>query len=413
LLSPGRFVTGRPFNHALGPVKWAFSTGATALAAPTVGGAGVIATSNDKVVYAMERGIDDDQLGVDSGEWPASFRPIELGGPVQHRSPVIPVTVGSSNPVVYLGAQDGKVYVVDATQGGSVGFPWGPTAIGPMVQAAPGGIFGPFGSSLDYLLVGTRNATTPNAFVALNPYTGAEVERFDNGGAGAGEIGIINGSAAVDYGPPALVYFTNYERTPVGSTITLRCFELKESPDPVWNLLWARALGNIDSSPVLRGGHVYVGSPLAGGTVYAIDALDGGNTALDRTFVHGNGQVKGFVFPDRASNDIYFATDDFVWGVTDTGAATMTNKFTGPISLPGGAKPSPVLFVPGSHYVYVGGSDGNLYEIDTLQASPVPKPVMLGNGLAVVGAPSLDRINNLVHVGTEAGIFYAVQIPLP
>jgi hypothetical protein len=91
----------------------------------------------------------------------------------------------------------------------------------------------------------------------------------------------------------------------------------------------------------------------------------------------------------------------------------MTNKFTGPISLPGGAKPSPVLFVPGSHYVYVGGSDGNLYEIDTLQASPVPKPVMLGNGLAVVGAPSLDRINNLVHVGTEAGIFYAVQIPLP
>ena len=206
--------------------------------------------------------------------------------------------------------------------------------------------------------------------------------------------------------------FRSYERVPIGSTITLRCFELNATP-PVFNLLWARALGNIDSSPVLRGGHVYVGGPLGGGTLYAIDALDGGNAALDHTFVHNNGQVRGFVFPDRASNDIYFATDNFVWGVTDTGAATMPNKFTGPISLPGGAKPSPVLFVPGSHYVYVGGSDGKLYELDTLQATPVPKPVTLGDGLAVVGAPSYDRVYNLVHVGTEAGIFYAVQVPLP
>jgi hypothetical protein len=61
----------------------------------------------------------------------------------------------------------------------------------------------------------------------------------------------------------------------------------------------------------------------------------------------------------------------------------------------------------------VGGSDGKLYEIDTTQASPVPKPVTLGNGLAVVGAPSFDRESSLVHVGTEAGIFYAVLVPLP
>jgi hypothetical protein len=72
-----------------------------------------------------------------------------------------------------------------------------------------------------------------------------------------------------------------------------------------------------------------------------------------------------------------------------------------------------VLFVPGSHYLYVGGSDGKLYEIDTALASPLPLPVTLGDGSAVVGAPSLDRENNLIHVGTEAGIFYAVQVPPP
>jgi hypothetical protein len=205
------------------------------------------------------------------------------------------------------------------------------------------------------------------------------------------------------------VYFISYENAS-GSTITLWGFELKESPDPVFNPLWGRALGNIDGSPVLRDGRVYVGSPLGGGTVYSLDALTGGD---DRSFVHGNGQVKGFVFPDRASNDIYFATDDFVWGVTDTGAVTMPNKFAGPISLGGGAKPSPVLFVPGSHYVLVGGSDGKLHQIDVLPAVPISTSVTLGNGLAVVGAPSLDRVYDLVHVGTEAGIFYAVQAPPP
>ncbi len=415
LVSPGRFVSGRPFDHTAGPVKWAFSTGATAMTPPTVGGAGVIATSNDKVLYAMERGLDRDLVGVDSGEWPASFEPTDVGGPVQGRSPVVPINVSGANPVVFAGSQDGNVYAIDATLGGVVPYLW-VAPVPPVVQAAPAGIFSAFGSALDYVLVGTRDAalSAPNAFVALDPDTGAEVDRYDNFGAGPGAIGIVNGMAAVDYGPPLppRVYFTSYERTGVGSTITLHCLEM-QSIAPVFSPLWGRALGNIDGSPVLRNGRVYVGSPNATGTVYSIDALDGSNTALDRTFNHMNGQVKGFVFPDRGSNDIYFATDDFVWGVTDTGAALMTNKFAGSISLPGGAKPSPVLFLPGDHYVYVGGSDGKLYELDVLPAVPVLKQVTLGNGLAAVGAPSLDRVYNLVHVGTEAGIFYAVQVPLP
>ncbi len=50
-----------------------------------------------------------------------------------------------------------------------------------------------------------------------------------------------------------------------------------------------------------------------------------------------------------------------------------------------------------------------------MAGAPVVKPVPLGDGLSVVGAPSLDRgfSPNLVHVGTEAGVFYAVSVPLP
>ena len=90
----------------------------------------------------------------------------------------------------------------------------------------------------------------------------------------------------------------------------------------------------------------------------------------------------------------------------------MPNKFPA-VSLGGAVTPSTLLFVPGDHYVYVGGSDGTLYEIDVLPAIPTLKPQPLGDGLATVGAPSLDWFYDLIHVGTEAGIFYAIQVPLP
>jgi hypothetical protein len=136
----------------------------------------------------------------------------------------------------------------------------------------------------------------------------------------------------------------------------------------------------------------------------------------DRTFVHGDGPVKGFVWPDRASSDLYFATNNRVWGISDTGAPAMVDKFLPAgvgISLGGGITPSTILFVPGSTYVYAGGSDGQLYELDVLTATPTLKQVPLGDGLALVGAPSLDWFYDLIHVGTEAGIFYAIQVPLP
>ncbi|MCG6921990.1 MAG: DUF11 domain-containing protein, partial [Acidobacteria bacterium] len=401
-VSSGRFSSGRPFDNS-GPVKWAFSTGAFSITPPTVGVAGVVAPANDRALYAMERG----PLG---GEWPAGWEPVQLGGAVQSRSPLVPLTVSGANPVVYLGAQDGKVYAVNGTLGGAAAFPWAPIPIGGMVQAAPAGIFTAWGGAQNYLLVGTRDDGAENLFVALNPDTpGNILGTFDNGGSPNG-IGIITGMATVDYATNR-VYFTSYEN-PSGSNGTLWCLQIGP-PGPVLSLVWQRALHDIDGSPVVNGGRVYVGSTDAGGTVYSINAATG--SALDdRTFVHGDGLVNGFVWPDRGSADLYFATDNFVWGISDTGAPNMPNKFPSGISLGGGGvTPSSLLFVPGSHYIYVGGSDGSLYEIDVLGAAPTLKSQPLGDGLATVGAPSLDWLYSLIHVGTEAGIFYAVDVPLP
>ena len=343
------------------------------------------------------------QRGLGGGEWPLPWMPVPVDSPIQSRSPVIPITVNGANPVLFLGTQAGTLYAVDATSGGPpTPFPRPPTAIGTGGQAAPAGIFTAFLGNFDYLLVGTRQPD--NQFVAFDPMTLTEVDRFDNGGLG-NEIGVIDSMASVTYDSDR-VYFTSHAH-PTGSDHTMWCLNLPGSVLPTFSLQWSQPLGDIFSSPVLRGNHVYVGTLVDGGRVYGLHRDDGNP---DSSFLHGDGQVKGFVWPDRDSNDLYFATDNFVWGVTDTGAVSMTDKFSGGINLGGGVVPtSAVLFVPGSHYLYVGGSDGKLYEIDVL--GPTIKSVTLGDGLAAVGSPSLDIEYDLIHVGTEAGIFYAVKVP--
>ena len=401
ILSAGRFCTGRPFNSGAA-VKWAFSTGAFSITPPTVSGASVIAPASDRALYAMERGPS-------GGEWPTGWLPAQLGGVVQSRSPVIPIPANGANPVVYLGAQDGKVYSVDGALGGlPTPFPWAARSIGGVVQAAPAAIYTNWGGGYSYLLVGTRDDGADNVMVALNPDTpGNIIGSFNNGGAGSG-IGIINSMASVDYATNR-VYFTSHVNS-TGSSGTLWCLQMGP-PGPVLGFVWKRDLQDIDSSPVLHNGRIYVGSMDGGGTVYSINAATGA-MGDDRTFVHGDGQVKGFVWPDRDSQDLYFATTNSVWGISDTGAAAIPPKFPA-VSLGGGITPSTILFVPGSTYVYAGGSDGNLYEIDVLPVIPTLKQQQLGDGLALVGAPSYDWFYTLIHVGTEAGIFYAIQVPLP
>ena len=57
------------------------------------------------------------------------------------------------------------------------------------------------------------------------------------------------------------------------------------------------------------------------------------------------------------------------------------------------------------------------YELDLSGAAPATLPdvrsVVLGDGLAGVGAPTLDTTHDLIYVGSEAGVVHAVRVPLP
>jgi outer membrane protein assembly factor BamB len=181
-------------------------------------------------------------------------------------------------------------------------------------------------------------------------------------------------------------------------------------PCPGWTS--PPGVGDVDGSPILRGGRLYVGD--ADGVVYSLDAATGGDL---RTFTTGDGPVKGFLFPDRGSDDLFFATDTKVWSISDAAAGLSENwQWT-----TAGLSPSLILYWPATTYLYVGGPNGQLHQLDfsiPVGGPGFATPITLGDGTGQVGAPSLDKDapdvtagKRLLIVGSESGVLYGVEVP--
>ncbi len=395
--SYGKLVKARAFNSdPPGPVKWAYSTGASSMAPPGLRFQGaasyVYAVSNDSILHSVNGGAS-------GGDWPTTWRPFQLGAPAQSRPPVVSFLVGGAAGAAFLGSQDGAVYAVDAQSGAQE---WGRT-IATMVQAAPAGNFKAFDATAhNLILVGTRNSSLPNSFEALDVDTSVPVWSFTNavaqGGDGKG-MGIISGGASVHYASKR-VYFASRVRT-AGSSDTLWCVDFS-SGSPI--LVWSLPLGNIDGSPILYNTVVYVGTNA--GVVYAIDAGLGG---INWSLPLGNGPIKGFVFPQFGTNNLLVSTNGKIWSIADNVGSGAVNPGWPVTTIP---SPSIPLYVPGTMKVLVGSSNGRLYQMDVVTPLPA-QSVLLGDGTAAVGAPTMDVRNSMVYAGTDGGIIYAVNFPLP
>jgi hypothetical protein len=116
----------------------------------------------------------------------------------------------------------------------------------------------------------------------------------------------------------------------------------------------------------------------------------------------GDGPVKGFVWPDRRNDNVYFATTSLVHALRDTGSGF--SNVNGPYPV---TTPSMVLQRPGSDLLYVGDGGGRLVQIDLLTGV---LSVSLEPGIQI-GAPSLDNQHGLVIVGSNTGNVYAVRVP--
>jgi hypothetical protein len=380
-----------PFNST-GKLKWRYFTPATVLAAPTVGVPAVTALSNDMYVHAMLRGPS-------GGPWPAlPWRPWHLGAIAQHRAPTVPLPAGSR---AYIATQDGRVHAIDT----DLGTPLWTTQLSPNdARGAPAGMFTAFGGAWNYVFAGTSVADD-NVFYALDPVTGAVVDTFDNGGGG---MGAILGIPAVDYANRR-VYFTSLHGS---ENKSVWCLDLGPPGPGALTLRWnSDTPQEISGSPVLIRGRVYVVDTSS--DAWSIEAAD---NADSRSFSLGDGDGKGFLFPDRRNMDLYVATQGKVHGlIDDTGGGGWSRKWP-EISLTPGT-PSVVLFWGGTNSLYVGvdqhpatGNAGGVLHIDTTTGG-IAGSLQLDSAPQVIGAPSLDIGYDLLHVGSEAGILYAVEVP--
>ena len=399
LYTPGRFVKSRPFDTS-GPVKWAYSTGATSMAPPGLrffgGNTFVYAVSNDDILHAVGGGAG-------GGSWPAGWTPYAVGAPAQARPPVLGFAVGGSpHGIALLGSQDGSVHAVNAESGA----PEWVESIATMVQAAPAGNFKGFDpTALDFVLVGTRNSSAANALIALDAVSGNAQWSFDNSvlqnGDGLG-IGIISASASVHY-PSKHVYFASRARSG-GSSDTVWAVDFAANPP---QLLWSAPIGNVDGSPVLFGGVLYVGSQLR-------RAFRSRSSNRGRQLVASPGRWRrqGIRLSQLRNRGPFLATSTKTWSVSDDGSSAVVNPGW-PVTSADLPSPSTPIVIPGATNVLVGGSDGRLYQLDTV--SPLPTlNVSLGDGTAAaVGVPTIDLLNSMAYVGTDQGVIYGVLLPLP
>jgi outer membrane protein assembly factor BamB len=383
--SAGASRSARPFDSWATPVRWKLFTNTSLMAAPTVGDDAVIAPSNDNYVHALQR----DPLSTEGGSWPDPWGPLDLGAIAQHRAPIVPIGGVSW---AFIATQDGRVHCVNTATGAlrwSTPLPEGSTV------GAPAGIF--VAGGLNYVLVGT-SAASDNRFYALDPETGAVIDVFPRAADNVtGGLGAILGMATVDY-DRSRVYFASRRGT---AGMSLWCLDLGPSSDAL-RLGWSRDLGaDVDGSPVLRKGRLYVGDESK--LVWSIPAATG-QGGYSRSV--GTSRVKGFLFPDRNSTDLYAATDDRVVGLTDDGS--LLERWATPL-----VAPSIVLLRPGTAELYVGvsnyGGKASLVRIDTATGT-VAASVALEDSALTIGAPSLDWEYGVIHVGSVDGVLYAVRL---
>ena len=394
-------VTGRPFDHTVGPVKWAYTTGASSLAPPGLRPVGTVGTvyvvSNDNLIHSVDA----------NGYWPATWKPFRMSAPAQSRPPVprFPLGTGGAagaNGAVLLGSQDGNIYVIDADEGDIV---WKQN-VGAMVQAAPAGIFPEFGGGKDLILIGTRNGV-PNRFRAYDVDSGTAAWSFQNmpihGGDGS-SIGIISGGASVDYAAER-VFFASHKTG--NSSLWSVDFSTGSAM-----LEWALDLGDIETSPIYLPGspaQLIVANTL--GDVHLLDPDAGGAPVWLAPFNAGDGAVKGFVFPQFGTPNYMISTLGNVTSFENNGPGTTpTLYWQVPV-----ANASIPLFVVGTDTALVGSNNGELVQINGVDTiSPWTTSVTLGDGTGIVGAPTLHGgAASRIYVGTDRGVIYAVSWPLP
>jgi outer membrane protein assembly factor BamB len=256
-------------------------------------------------------------------------------------------------------------------------------------------MFRVFGGADDVVLIGTAEPAGRNRIVGLRPADGSLAWSFDD--AGGDGIGAVEESCAVDYARQQ-VYFTS--RPAAAGTDTVWALSVAEGSA---TKAWSVGITGAATAPVVNGRAIYLGT--AAGEVHAIDADDGG-PLWAAPYATGDGPVKDFVFPQRATGRLAFSTAGRTHLVHDDGTAA-SPVWTSPVAL---RDPNVPLILDDE--VLVADAEGRVLSLDATTSEPaIVVFARFGDGTlpAAPGLPYFDARTGLYLVGTTQGVLHAVQ----
>ncbi len=391
--SPGKCVTVTPFDRDAIKVDWIYTTADPIAALATPGlrvslTTKVYTATNDGVVHAMNGS---------SGSWPTGWKPYRLGAKAPSRPPLLPLEPSGPWAALFA-AEDGHVYAIDSVTGELL---WRSPRLGVMLSSSPAAILSDFGSANNLVFVGTRNASMPNRLYALNADDGTVAWFFDNGGP-ATSIGIVTSGPVVSYADER-VYFTSFAGT---SANTVWCLDFTIAPVTQCGT-WANfgvatsSGGDVDASPSLFNGLLFVADKAPGESLYAFLPADGSESPLP--FIGGGG-AKEYIFPRFSTSDVIVTNASDVLSIDTAGPGI---NWTCAIT-----SPSAPLQVPGTNDIYVGGGDGKLHRLTTINPGCPATSECIGDCVSTtVGSPAYDVVRNKIFLGTLDGEIYAVKAP--
>lgn len=415
-----------PFSLAsAGPLKFTVSSGSTNLAAASIipGQGAFYADSGGRLMTVRSTGIPD-------------FASYQLPDGVQSRSPA-GVLTGDTEATAFLSSLNGDIYAVWASGASAGSLRWssvgidgdslsaGDQPLGAALYAAP-----LVSNTLTRVFASTRNAAAArNRIYALHATTGACVWVLNGtcaGATGTLNIGQISAVPLLDAVNSRLL-FTSAQ---LSGGPTVWAVDARDSATGD-RVLWSRTLGSSDSSlsftshtreAILVGtnaGRIYMlnasdgttcwgstgdGCGTATGTeqffctdptVNARAAACTSGSAISKNIVPVNGTFLG--------NFVFTTADGNVRMINSQGVQVWRTQIAG-------ASPPLPLPTVGQGKLYVGGSDGLVYEL-ALSTGAVTASRSVGGGSVVASAPAYDATDATLHLTTSQGNQYAFNVP--
>lgn len=392
IYSAGTALDSIPGDPVINDRQWTYSVGFTTLIIPTINpGVGLYSGSNGNNIFSMTT-ADGEEI----------WRAKETAAPVQSGIQIVPIS-GTGNSYIFASSQDGHVYAVDVATGSNV---WTSPLLGDMIQAACAVQLRDYSDvsfqgtyTTDVVFAATRNdpliSSTNNKLYALDATSGAILWTFNGGGTYM--VDMVNAMPVISYSNNTLV-FASYSNGGTQSSVwaidTL-----------TGGLKWSIAVGDIDAAPSvsLDETAVYVGTVT--GDIYALD-ITNGSFKWTAPFAAAS-PVVGVIFENYISTGIlYFTTQDGnIRAIQDNGTGTIPSQLWQTI-IAGASSPLPVPD-PGWDVMYVGSSDGNLYELNLADGTQsIYGPWAFGSQ---VGDPVLDISSNFIFAGTSGGRIYSIS----